>query len=89
VVNWTAATLVPIVSMANTTRPTRISVKCTRSVATTPTGLRVHAGGGPPVLAERLSRAHRLFVVRDRAGATTDDQPSLPSRHAQCPPPAR
>jgi hypothetical protein len=68
--------------MANTTWPPRISVKCTRSVATTPTGLQVNAGGGPPVLAERLSRAHRLFLVRNRAGATIDDQPRRPSRHA-------
>jgi hypothetical protein len=36
----------------------------------TPTGLQVHAGGGPPILTERLSRAHRLFLVRNRAGAT-------------------
>jgi hypothetical protein len=37
-----------------------------------PPGLQVHAGGGPPILAERLSRAHRLFLVRERAGATIE-----------------
>jgi hypothetical protein len=42
-----------------------------------------------PVLTERLSRAHRLFLVPEWAGAATDDQPSLPSRQTQCPPPTR
>jgi hypothetical protein len=39
VVNWTAATLVPIASTANTTRPPRFSVKYTRSVATLRLGM--------------------------------------------------
>src|SRR5215207_4045722 len=39
VVNWTAATLVPIASTANTTRPPRTSVRYTRSVATSRLGV--------------------------------------------------
>jgi hypothetical protein len=38
-VTWTAATLVPIASMAKTTRPPSTSVKYTRSVATSRLGV--------------------------------------------------
>ena len=36
------------------------------------TGLQVHAGGGPLILAERLGHAHRLFLITEWAGATIE-----------------